>query len=111
MVLKSRSAYAIARRETRVSRRSWARVRGMSITLVSTGRRQTLNGGARTSTSREGACRPSAGPGHTVRVSPPGPDRELLTEEERLWTELHDLVDALPRGKVEEPGYFDEGWS
>jgi hypothetical protein len=44
-------------------------------------------------------------------VSPPGPDRELLTEEERLWTELHDLVDALPRGKVEEPGYFDEGWS
>jgi hypothetical protein len=53
----------------------------------------------------------SAGAGHTVRVSPPGPDRELLTEEERLWTELHDLVDALPRDKVEEPGYFDEGWS
>lgn len=46
-----------------------------------------------------------------MRVSPPGPDHALLAEEERLWTELHDLVDALPSDKVEEAGYFDEGWS
>jgi hypothetical protein len=44
-------------------------------------------------------------------VSQPGPDRELLAEEDRLWTELHDLVNALPAGKVDEPGYFAEGWS
>ena len=25
--------------------------------------------------------------------------------------ELHDLVDSLPPDKVEEAGYFDEGWS
>ena len=25
--------------------------------------------------------------------------------------ELHDLVDSMPAGKVDEPGYFDEGWS
>ena len=31
-----------------------------------------------------------------------------MAEEDRLWTELHDLVDALPRDKVEEPGYFEE---
>lgn len=46
-----------------------------------------------------------------VDVSQPGPDRELLAEEDRLWTELHDLVNALPAGKVDEPGYFAEGWS
>jgi hypothetical protein len=34
-----------------------------------------------------------------------------LVEEDRLWTELHDLVDSLPADKVEEAGYFDEGWS
>ena len=44
-------------------------------------------------------------------MSQPGPDRELLAEEDRLWTELHDLVNALPAGKVDEPGYFAEGWS
>jgi hypothetical protein len=44
-------------------------------------------------------------------VSPSGPDRELIAEEDRLWTELHDLVDAMPADKVEEPGYFAEGWS
>jgi Mycothiol maleylpyruvate isomerase N-terminal domain len=44
-------------------------------------------------------------------VSQPDPDRELLAEEDRLWTELHDLVDSMPPDKVEEPGYFDEGWS
>jgi hypothetical protein len=37
--------------------------------------------------------------------------RELLAEEDRSWTELHELVDSLPHDKVEEPGYFIEGWS
>jgi hypothetical protein len=44
-------------------------------------------------------------------VSQPSPDRELRAEEERLWTELHRLVDSLPGDQVEEPGYFAEGWS
>jgi hypothetical protein len=44
-------------------------------------------------------------------VSQPDPDRELLAEEDRLWTELHDLVDSMPADKVEGPGYFAEGWS
>jgi len=44
-------------------------------------------------------------------VSQSGSDLELLAEEERLWTELHDLIDSLPPDKVEEPGYFEEGWS
>lgn len=43
-------------------------------------------------------------------VSQSGSDRELLAEEERLWTELHDLIDSLPPDKVEEP-YFEEGWA
>jgi hypothetical protein len=34
-----------------------------------------------------------------------------MAEEERLWTELHRLVDSLPEDEVEEPGYFAEGWS
>jgi hypothetical protein len=34
-----------------------------------------------------------------------------MDEEGRLWTELHELVDALPQDDVEEPGYFVEGWS
>ena len=34
-----------------------------------------------------------------------------MAEEERLWTELHGLVDSLPVDKVEAPGYFAEGWS
>lgn len=34
-----------------------------------------------------------------------------MAEEERLWTELHALVDTLPVDKVEAPGYFAEGWS
>jgi mycothiol maleylpyruvate isomerase-like protein len=46
-----------------------------------------------------------------ARVSQSNPDRELIAEEERLWTELHDLVDSMPADKVEEPGYFAEGWS
>ena len=44
-------------------------------------------------------------------MSQPGSDRELTVEEERLWTELHDLIDSMPPDKVEEPGYFAEGWS
>ena len=39
------------------------------------------------------------------------PDRELLVDEDRLWSELHELVDSLPENKVAEPGYFAEGWS
>jgi Mycothiol maleylpyruvate isomerase N-terminal domain len=35
----------------------------------------------------------------------------LLVQEELLWAELHQLVDSLPAGKVERPGYFAEGWS
>jgi hypothetical protein len=34
-----------------------------------------------------------------------------MAEEERQWAELHRLVDSLPEDKVEEPGYFAEGWS
>jgi hypothetical protein len=44
-------------------------------------------------------------------VSQPSQKQELLAEEDRLWSELHGLVDALPADKVEEPGYFVEGWS
>jgi hypothetical protein len=36
---------------------------------------------------------------------------DLMAEEDRLWGELHGLVDSLPQDKVEEPGYFREGWS
>ena len=39
------------------------------------------------------------------------PDRDHLLAEEEPWTELHRLVDSLPADKVEEPGYFEEGWS
>jgi hypothetical protein len=43
---------------------------------------------------------------------PQAADREhLLAEEERPWTELHRLVDSLPQDTVDEPGYFQEGWS
>ena len=34
-----------------------------------------------------------------------------MAEEDRLWAELQGLVDSLPQDKVEEPGYFIEGWS
>ncbi len=44
-------------------------------------------------------------------MSRSGSDRELLAEEGRLWAELHDLIDSLPPDKVDEPGYFEEGWS
>lgn len=36
---------------------------------------------------------------------------DLRAEEERLWTQLHGLVDALPLDGIDRPGYFDEGWS
>jgi hypothetical protein len=35
----------------------------------------------------------------------------LLADEDRLWVELHALVDSLPTDKVDRPGYFEEGWS
>jgi hypothetical protein len=35
----------------------------------------------------------------------------LLADEERLWRELHELIDSLPRDRVDRPGYFSEGWS
>lgn len=44
-------------------------------------------------------------------MSQPSTDLEMLGEEERLWVELHRIVDSLPEDKVEEPGYFAEGWS
>ena len=34
-----------------------------------------------------------------------------MEQEERDWSELHGLVDTLPADRVEEPGYFVEGWS
>ena len=49
-----------------------------------------------------------SGPDTTV---PAGPDARLLAEEDRLWNELHALVDSLPVDRVERPGYFEEGWS
>jgi hypothetical protein len=36
---------------------------------------------------------------------------ELMTEEARLWGELHALIDTLPPERASEPGYFEEGWS
>jgi hypothetical protein len=49
-------------------------------------------------------------PRDTHAVSEPE-DRELLAEEDRLWTAMHDLIDSLPPDEVEKPGYFQEGWS
>jgi len=37
--------------------------------------------------------------------------RELVVEEDRLWSELHALVESLPADLVAAPGYFPEGWS
>jgi hypothetical protein len=36
---------------------------------------------------------------------------DLMASEDRLWSELHALVDSLPEDEVERPGYFAEGWS
>ena len=46
-----------------------------------------------------------------ARVSDAQDRDQLFSEEQRLWMELHGLVDSLPADKVDEPGYFDEGWS
>ena len=37
--------------------------------------------------------------------------RELLEEEERLWDELHALVDTLDEKDAVSPGYYEEGWT
>ena len=34
-----------------------------------------------------------------------------MEHEDHLWSELHELIDSLPRDSVERPGYFAEGWS
>ena len=34
-----------------------------------------------------------------------------MSEENRWWRELHQLVDRLPVEQVATPGYFQEGWS
>ena len=39
------------------------------------------------------------------------PKHELMAEEDRLWSELHALVESLPMDEVTTPGYFAEGWS
>jgi hypothetical protein len=44
-------------------------------------------------------------------MSEPAARRELIAEEERLWSAIHHQIDSLPPGKVDEPGYFVEGWS
>jgi hypothetical protein len=44
-------------------------------------------------------------------MSPSDAAPELMQAEDRLWTELHGLVDSLPPNLVGEPGYFEEGWS
>jgi mycothiol maleylpyruvate isomerase-like protein len=48
---------------------------------------------------------------HTVRMSELSTKRDLMAEEDRLWAELHHLVDSLPPDKVTTPGYYAEGWS
>jgi hypothetical protein len=44
-------------------------------------------------------------------MSEPSTKRVLMAEEDRLWAELHSLVDLLPEDQVGNPGYFAEGWS
>ena len=44
-------------------------------------------------------------------MSQTGSDRDLMAEEEQLWTEIHGVIDSLPADEVEEPGYFAEGWT
>jgi len=46
---------------------------------------------------------------HTAAVD--APNRELMREEDRLWRELHELVDSMPPDAATRPGYFEEGWS
>ena len=49
--------------------------------------------------------------GHTVAVTKERSTRALSADEERMWEELHALVGSLPLDKVDQPGYFQEGWS
>jgi len=56
-------------------------------------------------------CRETTGEAILPVVSTSGSRRELLAEEDRLWTDLHRLVGTLPADRIEEVGYFDEGWS
>jgi hypothetical protein len=44
-------------------------------------------------------------------MTDPNARRALMAQEEQDWRELHGLIDALPADRVEEPGYFAEGWS
>jgi hypothetical protein len=53
----------------------------------------------------------SRGCGHTVGVDGAASKRTLFEDEDRAWSELHLLVDSLPVDKVDQPGYFQEGWS
>jgi hypothetical protein len=54
---------------------------------------------------------PVPGHGHTVAVAEDRSTRRLIADEERIWQELHLLVDSLPADRVDQPGYFQEGWS
>ena len=38
-------------------------------------------------------------------------DPDLRKAEDEGWHELHGLIDSVPPGAVERPGYFEEGWS
>jgi len=38
-------------------------------------------------------------------------DPVLRQAEDQGWHELHALIDSVPAGAVERPGYFEEGWS
>ncbi len=38
-------------------------------------------------------------------------DSELRKAEDAGWHELHALIDSLPPAAVDQPGYFEEGWS
>jgi len=44
-------------------------------------------------------------------MTDPNPRRALMGKEDQDWSELHGLIDTLPADRVEEPGYFAEGWS
>jgi hypothetical protein len=48
--------------------------------------------------------------GHTVAVTKESSTRTLSADEERIWEELHALVGSLAPDKVDQPGYFQEGW-
>jgi len=38
-------------------------------------------------------------------------DPDLRKAEDEGWHELHRLIDSLPSGAAERPGYYEEGWS